>query len=79
MRQPKVGEAYFFVDESGDPTFYDARGKCIVGRFGCSTVLVLGFIETQHPEPIRRAILDMQREIMNDSYLTRIAKVGSQG
>ncbi len=26
---------YFFVDESGDPTFFDRNGKLIVGKEGC--------------------------------------------
>ncbi len=32
----KVNDCYFFVDESGDPTFYDKRGNLIVGEQGCS-------------------------------------------
>ena len=33
---------YFFVDESGDSTFYNKSGKCMVGEEGCSKVLILG-------------------------------------
>ncbi len=28
MRNPKAGESHFFVDESGDGTFYNRDGKC---------------------------------------------------
>jgi hypothetical protein len=31
VKKPKDEHSYFFVDESGDPTFYDARGNLIVG------------------------------------------------
>jgi len=48
--------AYFFVDESGDPTFYDKYGNCIVGRDGCSRILILGFITTIDPASIRKAL-----------------------
>ncbi len=43
MKTVEVGDTYFFVDESGDSTFYNAKGKCIVGEPGCSPILNLGF------------------------------------
>jgi len=36
MKSPKEESLYFFVDESGDPTFYDKQGNLIVGQAGCS-------------------------------------------
>ncbi len=68
MKAPKDGGCYFFVDESGDPTFYDRRGNLIVGQEGCSPILILGFIETQNPQTIRQAVLTLQHEIINDPY-----------
>jgi hypothetical protein len=68
MKDPKSGQTYFFVDESGDPVFYDRRGNLIVGQSGCSPVLILGFIETQFPNKLRRAILDLQDEILHNPY-----------
>lgn len=56
------------MDESGDPTFYDRRGNFIVGQEGCSPILILGFVETRNPQVIRRAILDLQSEVVNDPY-----------
>lgn len=32
MQQPKAASNWFFVDEAGDPTFYDKKGNFIVGR-----------------------------------------------
>jgi len=31
---------YFFVDEAGDPVFYDRYGDLIVGNEGCSKILI---------------------------------------
>jgi hypothetical protein len=59
MKKAKPGNNWFFVDESGDPTFYDRRGNLIVGQEGCSHILVLGFVETQQPEAIRQAVLQL--------------------
>lgn len=66
------GATYFFVDESGDPVFYDAKGNLIVGQPGCSPLLILGFIETQAPRALRRAVLDLQQEVCNEPYFKSI-------
>lgn len=68
MKKPKIATNWFFVDESGDPTFYDRKGNLIVGHEGCSPILILGFIETQHPEALRQALLALHDEIVNDPY-----------
>lgn len=49
MKEPQPGSNWFFVDESGDPTFYDRKDNLIVGQAGCSPLLLLGFVETQAP------------------------------
>jgi len=49
MRKHDNQKVYFFVDESGDPIFYNKRGKFIVGQTGCSKVLMIGLIKTVHP------------------------------
>ncbi|MFH1636015.1 MAG: DUF3800 domain-containing protein [Chloroflexota bacterium] len=68
MKKAQPGSTWFFVDESGDPTFYDKRGNLIVGNAGCSPILLLGFIETQNPQVIRKAVLDLQHKVVNDPY-----------
>ena len=61
--------AYFFVDESGDPTFYDKYGNYIVGKDGCSRILILGFVTPIDPAAIRKALINVRAEIANDQYL----------
>jgi hypothetical protein len=68
MKTPREGSTWYFVDEAGDPTFYDKQGNLIVGQPGCSPVLILGFIETQQPAVIRQKLLALQEEIVNDPY-----------
>jgi hypothetical protein len=75
MQRPRPGETWFFVDESGDPTFYNRRGKLIVGREGCSPILILGFVETQNPQAMRQAVLELQAEVVRDSYFQNIPSI----
>ena len=72
MKQPSEGTNWFYVDEAGDPTFYDRRGNLNVGQPGCSPILILGFVELQDPVAVRRAILQLQQEIVNDPYFEGI-------
>ncbi len=68
MKTLQNSQNWFFVDEAGDPTFYDRRGNYLVGQDGCSPILLLGFIETPDPKPISAALLNLQHEIVNDPY-----------
>jgi hypothetical protein len=68
MRYTRKGHNYFFVDESGDTTFYNKKGFPIVGVGGCSPILLLGFIETRHPVELRQEIITLHNEILADPY-----------
>lgn len=72
MKKIQPGQTYFFVDESGDPVFYDRKGNLIVGQSGCSPILILGFIETQSPKQLRQGILTLQKEIIGDTYFQNV-------
>jgi len=66
---------YFFVDESGDATFYDKRRKLILGNDGVSKILMLGLIRTNTPEVLRNAIAQIHAEIKKDNYLKKIPSI----
>jgi hypothetical protein len=72
MQSSSQDQRYYFVDESGDPTFYDRHGDLIVGQQGCSPLLILGFIRTNDPVPLRKALNEVKEEIQKDSYLKGI-------
>lgn len=63
---------YYFVDESGDPVFYDDAGKLILGQPGVSQLLILGFIRTTNPQAIRRQLEVLRKDIIQDPYLKGI-------
>lgn len=72
MKQKSIDKLYFFVDESGDPFFYDRKGNFIAGKEGCSQLLIIGFIKAEEPEVIRKKIINLQSEIARDEYLIQI-------
>lgn len=75
MKNADSGDTWFFVDEAGDPTFYDRHGNLIVGQPGCSPILILGFIETQNPKSIRQALLTLQQEVVSDPYFQKVPSI----
>jgi hypothetical protein len=68
VKKTKAGDQWFFVDESGDPTFYDQKGNLIVGTPGCSPILILGLIQVNDPAPMRQEIQTLQQKLIDDPY-----------
>ncbi|MDR1113903.1 MAG: DUF3800 domain-containing protein [Candidatus Margulisbacteria bacterium] len=68
-------EKYYFVDESGDPTFFNKYGECLLGRNGCSPLLILGFVRTDNPREIREAITALHKNIASNEYLKDIPSI----
>ncbi len=71
----KNKKKYFFVDESGDPYFFNRKRKCIIGEEGCSKVLILGFISTENPKKLRDEVMKLKKEVENDQYLHKIPSI----
>lgn len=72
MKSQTNKHTYFFVDESGDPYFYNRHGNFIVGNSGCSKILQLGFIKTEEPEILRKKIKEIKNLLKTDAYLQDI-------
>lgn len=72
MKLPQDEHRHFYVDETGDPSFYAKGKKLIVGQEGCSRTFGLGFLRTADPESIRQALLDLRADIAADRYLKDI-------
>jgi hypothetical protein len=75
LKKPKEGTIYYYVDESGDPFFYNRRGKSIVGKEGCSPILIMGFIETLNPSIIRKELEILRKDIIDDPYFSGIPSI----
>lgn len=72
MKETEQKTVWYFVDEAGDPSFYDRQGNVIIGQEGCSKVLILGFLQSEQPAQIRTALQVTQQTLANDPYLQGI-------
>jgi len=76
MKENIYNNNYFFVDESGDTTFYNRKGEWIVGQEnGASKILLMGFIRTTEPEFLRKKLNELKKEILKDAYLKDIPSI----
>lgn len=75
MKKNIYDNNYFFVDESGDTTFYNRKKQFIVGTEGCSKILLMGFIRTDKPELLRKKVLDLNNKICADEYFANIPSI----
>ena len=57
---------YYFVDEAGDPTLFDARGRVIVGEGGCSSHFILGALDVADPLALSAAMRYLHEQIRAD-------------
>lgn len=72
MKQAQEEHRFFYVDETGDPSFYAKGRKLIVGQEGCSRIFGVGFLRTSNPVAIRESLKELRAAIAVDRYLKNI-------
>ena len=66
---------YYFVDEAGDLTLFNKKGKVIIGQEGCSKYFILGIAQLNNPHETRVKINELRNVILSDAYLQGIPSV----
>lgn len=59
---------HYFVDEHGDGTLFDRKGRVIVGNEGCSTHFALGVLDVARPDTLTNEMDSLRRSILADPY-----------
>ena len=75
MKETEAGKIYCFVDESGDPVFFNKKGKDLVKSGESSPVFIAGYFETKDNTAITRQLRYLREEISNDEYLRNIPSI----
>lgn len=63
---------HFFVDEAGDPTLFDAKGRILVGQDGCSKTFIVGKLDVADPAALQRALAQLRADLVADPYFRRV-------
>jgi hypothetical protein len=62
----------FFVDEAGDPTLFNARGKIVVGTEGCSAYFMLGALEVEKPDVLATELNALRARLLAEPYFHKV-------
>jgi hypothetical protein len=69
--------AHFFVDEAGDLTIFDKKGRIIVGEEGVSNTFMLGIAETPDPQVLADRLNVLREGLLKDPYFTGVPSMRS--
>lgn len=68
-KKPYPTSCHYFVDEAGDSTIFNRRGKVLVQTEGCSRFFILGFLHVIDPVSLDKELTVLRRELLTDTYL----------
>lgn len=63
---------YYYVDESGDLTLFNQKGKTIVGSEGCSRIFMIGVLQLPDPKLAKEKLEFLRQELLSDPHLSQI-------
>jgi hypothetical protein len=63
---------HYFVDEAGDGTLFDGKGRVIIGSEGCSRFFILGFVDISDPASLARDMAELRATLLVDPYFSGI-------
>ena len=58
----------YFVDEAGDGTLFDRKGRVIVGTPGCSRFFMLGLTDIEDPAAVGAGLDELRARLLADPY-----------
>ena len=59
---------HYFVDEAGDGTLFDRKGRVIIGTEGCSRYFILGLVDVPDPDLLQRELEELRAQLLADPY-----------
>ena len=67
----------YFVDEAGDATLFDRKGRSIIGQPGCSRFFILGLLDVEDPTSLEGTLRTLRASLVADPYFHRVPSMGS--
>lgn len=70
---------YHFIDESGNPEFYGAKKKLLIGHSGYQPYLIIGMMSCEDRKKIRQEVLAFCNNILSDPLYNTIPSIQKAG
>jgi hypothetical protein len=58
----------YYVDEAGDGTLFNRRGKVILDKEGCSRFFILGLLDIPDPDSLEKDLEKLRKNLITDPY-----------
>lgn len=75
---PEKSVKYYFVDEAGDGTLFNAKGKVLIVQEGCSRYFMLGILQVADPFMLATALETLRHNLLADPYFRKIPSMQLQ-
>lgn len=62
----------YYVDEAGDPTLFDKKGRVLIGNEGVSRFFILGLLRVDDPVSLEQELNDLRSNLLGDPYFAGI-------
>jgi len=62
----------YFVDEAGDGTLFDGKGRVIVGSPGCSRFFLLGLVDIPDAISLGDEMAELRATLLADPYFASV-------
>jgi hypothetical protein len=72
MNQQEKETIHYFVDEAGDPTLFDRKGRIIINENGCSNFFILGKMKIDDPAGVEESLENLRKELLADPYFKNV-------
>ena len=63
---------HYYVDEAGDGTLFNAKGKVLLGQDGCSQFFITGLLLARDPERLTTELTDLRQQLLADPYFANV-------
>jgi hypothetical protein len=70
---------HYYVDEAGDPTLFDKKGKVLIGTEGCSRFFMLGLLQVDEPESLASDLTALRQDLIADPYFAGVPSMQPDG
>lgn len=63
---------HYYLDEAGDMTLFDHKGRIIIGQEGCSLYCMLGLLKVKDPKRLSNEMEALRSSLLTDPYFRGI-------
>lgn len=72
QQNPPLSHRQYYVDEAGDGTLFNGRGRVIIGQEGCSKYFMIGLLDVPDPVALSASLNTLREELLRDPYFRKV-------